>query len=425
MSRLNHFLHAYAGTEELAEAGVLEEHVEQVAEEAAKAEVAEATIEIQEVSEEVTEIAEKLEELEEAHEELVETVDGMESLLRSGSYHSGLFANLYNRASKLSVKLGGEAGSRQGVESFGDSSTATINARDGMESFADTAKKWGTQAIEFIKALFNRLISFIVGLFSKTKGLEKRITFLEERVKKAEFKADQKVKLGGWNALLDISANKTPSSVDVSRGGAGAIYTSVFGSAFAKTVENAANAGNMAPVMSGFKSEYASLIKPLQIGKEVTGSDKDTVGTLLQVGAYRMLFSFYKGDMEKPEDMISALKALDFKFTKDGEAAKKLTADSVAVLPKSELSALLTSAKSTINAVEKAKLEDQFSKGRRDKIIGLLNLATKSVEDKKDVKAAVAFIKQYCSTSGSFLTAFVKAQLRVAEAKVDCVAAHV
>ena len=422
---MKNILLAYSGAEELEQQGLLEGHVEQIAEEAAKAEVAEAVAEVSEVSEEVAEIAEKLEELEEAHEELVETVEGMEELLASGSFHGGTFARLYSRAGKLSAKLGGSKGDRQGVESFGDASTATINARNGMEGFMDTAKKWGNQAIEFIKALFNRLISFVVGIFDTAKGLDKRVSFLEERVKKAEIKDDKKVSLGGWNTFLDIATNKTPSNVEVSRGGAGAIYTSVFGSGFANSVESAAKAGDMSPVLSSFKTQYETLLKPLQHGKDVTGSDSDTTGKLLQVGAWRMLVSFYKGDMEKVADMVAALKALSFKFTKDGEAAKKLTGDSVPALAKSELSALLTSAKSTITSVQKAKLEDQFSKGRRDKIVGLLTIATKDVEDKKDVKAAVGFIKQYCATSGSFLTAFTKAQLRVAEAKINCVAAHV
>lgn len=422
---MKNILFAYAGTEELEQAGLLEEQVAEVAEETAKAEVAEAVAEVSEIAEEVAEIAEKLEELEEVQEELVETVEGMESLLASGSFHAGTFAHLYNRASKLSVKLGGHAGSRQGVESFGDAATATINARDGMESFMDTAKDWGKKAIEFIKALFNRLISFVVGLFDTAKGLDKRISFLEERVKKAELKADAKVKLGGWNAMLDIGTNKTPSNVTLTRGAQNDVYTSVFGDKYATEIESAAGKGDLSPVLSTFASKYSNFIKPLEMGKEVTGGDKDTVGRLLQIGAWRMLITFYKGDMEKPADMNAALKALSFKFTKDGEAAKKLTGDSVAVLAKSELSALLSTAKKTVSDVQSAKLEDRFSKGRRDKIVGLLNIATKDVEDKKDVKAAVSFIQQYCSTSGSFLSAFTKAQLKVAEAKINCVAAHV
>lgn len=425
---MKNFLAAYAGIEELENAGVVEADVTAMVEEAVKVEVAEAVIEVQEIAEEVQDIAERVEEIEEVQEELEETVEGMESLLASGSYNAGAFAHMYKRASALSVKLGGKAGPRNGVESFGDSSTATINARDGMEGFMDTVKNAGKTAIEFIKALFNRLIAFVVGLFDTAKGLDKRISHLTERLGKAEIKADDKVKLGSWNTMLNIVANKTPSKLVL--GGGDSVHNTVLGDKFANAVDSNAQKGDMEPVIKEFKNQYKALTGKLEVGKEITGSDSETTGRLQQLGAWRVLVNFYKGDIVKVADCTKALKELTYSFTKDSEAAKKLTGDTAPALAKSELTALLAAAKAEVTSVQKSRLRDKFTTARRDKIVGLLNVATKDLDSedskgKADSKAAVAFIKQYCATSGAFLTTYTRAQLKVAEAKINCVSAHV
>lgn len=417
MSKLTMILAAYAGNEELEAAGIIEEAVTEAAEEAVKVEIAEVTAELEEVKAEVTELTDIVEELGDAQEELEETVEGMESLLASGNFSSGAFTHMYKRAGKLNAKLGGEV-PVLGAESFSDASSAQLNARDGMEAFGETAKGWATQAIAFIKNLFNRMITFVVGLLNKGKGLDKRVKFLEAKIKESGVK--EKVKLGGWNALLDITGEKNivikGTVVDTGK---------LFGTGLAAKIENAVKTGSADSAISDFSTGYKGLTSQLSVGKEVTGSDKDTVGRMAAVGAFRLMFSFYKDSISNVEEAVKALKALKFSVSKDSEAAKKLASgNEESALSASEVNQILANVKSTVTSVEKEKLTDVFSASRRDKVIGLLNVATKDVENKDGVKKAAGFVRQYCTTSSGFLTAYSNARLKFAGIQLECVSAH-
>lgn len=417
MSKLSMLLAAYSGNEELEAAGIIEEAVTEAVEEAVKVEIAEVTAELEEVKSEVTELTDTVEELDEAHEELEETVEGMESLLASGNFSSGAFTHMYKRASKLNAKLGGEA-PVLGAESFSDASSAKLNAHDGLEAFGDTAKGWATQAIAFIKNIFNRMITFVAGLLNKGKGLDKRVKFLEAKVKENGVK--EKVKLGGWNALLDVAGDK-----NITIKGGLVDTTKLFGGQLAGKIENAVKTGSTDSVISDFSSSYKAVTSQLSVGKEVTGSDKETVGRMAAIGAYRLMFSFYKDSIATPEEAVKALKALKFSVSKDNEAAKKLASGNEATgLSAAEVGKILSNVKDTVTSVEKEKLDDVFSASRRDKVIGLLNVATKDVENKDAVKKTASFVRQYCTTSSGFLTAYSNARLKFAGIQLECVSAH-
>ena len=91
-------LDRFKGAEELELDADTIDQVEAVAEEAARAEVAELEVEVKELSEEVQEVVDYADEQQEAVEELQEEVAGMESMLNSGNFHGGAFNSMYNRA---------------------------------------------------------------------------------------------------------------------------------------------------------------------------------------------------------------------------------------------------------------------------------------------------------------------------------------
>lgn len=420
---------SYAGTEELDE--VVQEEIQETVEEVVKAEIAEVNAEIAEVAEEVEDLAEAIEENEEAVEELEEVVEGMESLLNSGNYNATVFTHLYNRGAKLSAKLGGKAPNRMGAESFSDAATAEMMAREGIESFGDTAKGWVDSAIKFIKELFNRAIAFVTGLFDKTKGLEKRIAQVESKIG-GTIKA--KVPAGSWNVSLDIEGEKNISETKANSAAPSmiqAIFTNndaIFNNSFAKKVDDAAKSGwfgknqdkGQNAILKDFKSGYARITGALGFGKKVNGAADKDQGIMDTIGGYRVVYTVRRDSIDNLKDATSALKALKVKMTKDSAKAKSLTDGSLKPLSESQLKGCIKAAKASIESVRKSKTDELFSKARRDTVVASLKAA--GAED--GGKEAIAFVRQFCVTSSSFAASQSRITLKVAEDQVACVAAH-
>ncbi|EBV8434214.1 hypothetical protein AVA65_08185 [Salmonella enterica subsp. enterica serovar Minnesota] len=410
-------LDMYKGTEELELEGGAAEHVEAVAEEAAAREVAEATVEIQEQGEEIAQLVETVENLEEQVEELEETVEGMESLLRSGNFNAGAFAHMYNRAAKISANLGGRSVARMGAESFSDAATAQVMARDGMEGFMDKVKGWGKTAIEFIKNIFNAVISFFVGIFNKVEGLQRRHDALVKRVDAAE-KVKEKVKLGGWNVWIDYEKNGASESKAAKLGDALKAVNSYCD--VAKKVE----AANLGAFNTAYKALIAALKAGTSGGKEASEGSKKKV--MQEVGGIRILFTYEAEGAEKAEDAPKAAKALKL-FVAKAPEAKKLTSGEVAAkTDKTGLKKALAEVAGSIAGLRTGKADRAFSAAERDRVIASLNtVKAANDEEAKERKGQVAIVRAVYSSGASILKTLAAAETSAADALLSCVAAHV
>lgn len=409
-------LDMYKGAEELDLENKVSDVAEDVAEEVARAEVAEATVEIQEQGEQVAVLVEKVEELEENVEELEETVEGMESLLKSGNFNAIAFSNMYNRAAKLSASLGGASVARMGAESFSDASTAQVMARDGMEGFMDKVKGWGKTAIEYIKHIFNAVIGFFVGLFNKTEGLQRRHDALVKKLDSAE-KLKEKVKLGGWNAWIDYEKNGATESKAAKLGDA--LNKLVAYCDVAKKVESAN--------VSSFNSAYTGLVGALKAGtsggKEVKEGSKKKV--MQEIGGIRILFTYEGESIDKAEDAPKAAKALKLMVGKAPEA-KKLTSGEVdAKADKSKLKSALGEAAGAIAGLRAGKADRAFSAAERDRVIASLNtVKAANDEEAKTRKGQVAIVRSVYSSAAGILKTLAAADSAATDALLSCVAAH-
>lgn len=411
-------LDMYKGTEELELDAATENQVEAIAEEAARAEVAEATVEIQEAGEQVTQLVEKVETLEEQVEELEDTVDGMESLLKSGSFSAGAFANMYNRAQRLGAAIpGGKAMDRMGAESFSDAATAQVMARDGMESMMDKIKGWGKTAVEYIKHIFNAVISFFVGIFNKVEGLQRRHDALVKKVDGAE-KLKEKVKLGGWNIWIDYEKNGATESKAAKLGAAITAVNNYCD--VAKKVESA-NLG-------AFNTAYKALISALKAGtsggKEATEGSKKKV--MQEVGGIRILFTFEADGAEKAEDAPKAAKALKLMVGKAPEAKKLASGEVAPKADKAGLKKALAEVAGTIAGLRAGKADRAFSAAERDRVIASLNtVKAANDEEAQTRKGQVAIVRAVYSSGAGILKNLAAAETSAADALLSCVAAHV
>lgn len=418
-------LDLYAGIEELELENVAEE-VSDAVEETVKTEIAEVATAIEEQSGQIEELTETVNELEEASEEVVEIVEGLESLLASGNFHAPSFAYQYNRAAKLNVMLGGRNGSRLGAESLGDASTAQLMARDGIEGFMETVKGWGKKAADFIKHIFNTVISFFSNLFDQAGKIQSRATSLKEKVKADAIK--DKVKLGGWNAYFDYKANGYTSKFSGLKG-PDAEITGLIDSVSSITGESN---------VQSFRTAYGKLSTWFADNSKVfkaKESDKDDNQKRLigQEAGIRLLAEY--GKTSEIEDAAAAVKiarGTKVFYKVDAEGSKGLKGgEEAAKANDSQLKGICDEAIAFAKELRESKVKAKFSKAERDKTVGML-LAVKASGGKDDadkeagkvidgniklIKAVYAMSANVSQSAYKFRTSFRKAQL-------DMVAAH-
>lgn len=407
-------LDRFTGIEELELGAAVEEQVEAIAEEAVRAEIAEATVEMQDQGEGVQELVERLEDLEEDVEELEETVEGLESLLASGNFNGGAFAHMFNKANKLSARLGGESVDvRMGAEALGDAATAQVAARDGMEKFSDTVKDYAKTAIAFIKNIFNAVINFFVGLVNKSAALTRRQAQLVVRVKALdEVAKDKKVKLGSWAVWFDYAKDglsaKAPKHDLV--GKLGAL------SAVAEKVDGMN--------VSAFSSAYSAVVSEI---KTVAGSGakKETKGDVTKltgvVGSGILVqASFVEGTPADAAACAKAAGALKLYIGKAGRKDSKVGDTVDAKVNKVGLNAALSAAKTQIDALPKPATLKGLGASARDSVVGTLNSLKGDKDNRDNVKALRATISAAAACSKSISTA----DAACVEALLNGVAAH-
>jgi hypothetical protein len=416
------FLDMYAGAEELELAGAGSAAVVDAVEDVVKTEIAEVTVAIEEQSQAVEQLVAKVDDLEEAVEEATEVVEGMESLINSGNFNSLAFANLYNRGVKLGNKLGADIqGDRMGAEAITDASTAQMYARQGMESIMDSIKEYGRKAIEFIKHIFNTVITFFVSIFDKAAAMERRADQLKKRLEDGA-KIKEQVKLGSWNVYVDYA--KGGLDTGTSKGFEGAL------AAVAKLTELGKNVSGIS--LEDFKSAYSALIAAIKSDAKAAGKyNEKKAGThdvlIGVIHGIRIQASYIDSEIKTMAEAANAARSLKFVVMKDPEA-KKLTsgADVKAKHDKSALLKEISDVRKVGQIIREGKVAKAFSSAERDRVVGSLNAIKAGDNDKSaDVNGKVTLVKAVYSATSSVTTSMTKYMINSAAAVLDCVAAHI
>lgn len=396
----------------------------EVALEENRADLAEAIVEVQELGAEVEALAEELEEHEEAHEELAEEVAGLESMLGSGQYSSNGFARGYARAQRLNAKLGGRNFNTLGAESISDASSARMASVTGVEGFMDTLKGGASKAIEYIRHIFNTVINFFVGMFSTAAGLEKRAKSIKARLGR-ETKLKEKVKLGKWNVGLDY-ANKGVGGLNdlVSAG-----FLNVLDGPLPAFMEvgkatDGIDAGK-------FKTAYKSLTDSLKdmakaVGTVTDKADKSDKRMVLGVHAgFRLMVSFEE-KYDTDAEIVSAARSVKLSFGRAGETKDLVTGEVASkVTSVGALEAILKGVDDYVESIRTSKVQQKFSKAERDRIIGTLNVASKTkAEGKEGNDKAIGLVKAVFVSASALTISIEKLYAALARQRMDLVEAH-
>jgi len=395
----------------------------EVALEEVRADVAESVAEVEQLAEAVAEVQEELKEHEETVEELTEEVGGLEALLSAGQFSSTAFAQKYNRALSLNAKLGGKNFSTLGAESISDAATARLASVTGVEGFMDTLKAGASKAIEYIKHIFNTVINFFVGMVSAASGLARRKEMLSGYLDKKQVK--EEVKLGGWNVGCDYEAE-----------GVDGIGKLLLSSAFDITHDSLPKFMDLGKNLDGvnvsaFKTAYNALIGDIKgVAKDAGKTSEKATGdkhTVLGTHAGFRIFAVFDEKIEKDEDCIKAARSIKISFGKTEEAKKFADGKSVKVKATStQLKGLLKSVDDYVTEIRSSKVQQKFSKSERDRVIGTLNVASKSNSDKKaDNDKAIALCKAIFVSSSALTTTMTKLYVYLAKQIMDAVQAHI
>lgn len=409
------------GSEELGLGEATAADVVEVVEEA-RAEVAELAVEIEEQSAVLEDVVDQIEELDESVEELEEVVDGVESLMNSGTYNSKAFGMLYARGQKLNQKLGGQNGDRLGAESLADRATAEMAARQGVEGFVETIKKYGQQAVEFVKHIFNVMITFFVSLFNQADGLQRRAASLKSKVDKAD-KVKTKINLGAWNAFFDYAKNGL-SAAPV-KGTTDAI------DGIAALVEVAKSVDGL--TVAAFNTAYDKVKSGVKAGASAFGraeqkkAGKESV-SMAQRAAIRFRAAYQEESVKELSDIPAAARALKITVSKDAAMAKKLSTGEVASkVDKAGLNKAISDVEAGVKIMRDMKVEKKFSAAERDRIVGNLQTAAKTSDEEKakEINEQIKGVRAIYGAVAQASQATAKAMASTLRAQLDAVAAHV
>lgn len=421
---------SYKGAEELGLAeegaggtGAVVDAVEAVVE----AEISELTVAVEENTAEVQTLVEKVEALEEAAEEVTDAVEGMESMIASGNINAISFAKQYAHAVKKANRLPGEAilidEDRMGAESFADANTAELFARNGLESMGEKLKEFGKKAAEVVKAIFNSIINFFVGIFNKADALGRREKQLRDRLNGGA-KIKDKIKLGGWNAYIDYATSGLVGKSAKNKGTTENIHAGL------KTLlEEAAKVDGI--TVAGAKSAYDAITSSIKSDAQAYGKynekkqgSKDMI--VAQDAGIRWQATYGTQNITNLSEAATAVRSIRVSITKAPEA-KKLTsgAEVKAKADKAALGTALDTVKAKVAQLRDNKVKAKTSGNERDTLISKLgNIKSGDETKKSETDGKVAFVKAAYATTVQVVSMADRNEVNLADAMLDCVAAH-
>lgn len=417
----NNLLRAVAGLEDNEEIVtgnevVLPETVEEIAVQAAAEQVADVAGDVEEQGNDVQELADDVEDLEEKVEELAEQVAGAESFLKSGNWNREAFAITYGAAERLHQKLGGAALDVVGTESLGNATTAELAARAGLEAMGETVKKIGSQAIAFIKRIWDQIITFVKGLFDKATRLRTLAGKVTARLNAKDVKAKEQLKLGKWNAYIDVEKSGDAASASLLV-------------AALKEAGNALTAADAlvkdpkahAPIHSALEGVGSALGKLGSAATNVKKSDK--AGTIYVTGyihGVAVSYSYFNGEVKGVEDVAKEARALRVSFKVGGNDVKT-SGEIKNPITLERAKTLVKLAEQAIDSLKSSKVDAKFTTAQRDKTIGLL----KAADGKEDAGKAISAVKSVYGAVAALTSGVSRQTLNLAEAYLQAARAAV
>lgn len=423
-------LDQYKGAEELglSEGGNNPETVADVVEAVVESEISELTVAVEENTAEVQTLVEQVEAVEEAVEEVQEHIEGMESMLASGNIDAITFAKSYAMAAKKANRLGGEPieidQERMGAEAFGDKASAELFARGGLEAMGEKIKAFGKKAGEIVKAIFNSIINFFVGLFNKADALDRRQKQLRERLNGGA-KLKDKIKLGSWNAYIDYATAGLGGKSAKSKGTVESIHTGVSG-----LLEEAAKVDGI--TVAGAKSAYDKLTSSIKSDAQAYGKynekkqgSKDMI--VAQDAGIRWQATYGTQTITNLNEAATAVRSVRLTVVKAPEA-KKMTsgAEVKAKADKAALGTALDTVAAKVKDIRENKVKAKTGSSERDQVISKLgNIKAGDSTKASETDGKVAFVKAAYSTAIQVVSMADRNEINLADAMLDCIAAHI
>lgn len=360
-----------------------EEHIEQQQDQA----IAEAETDIAEAQEAIAQNENDIETLEERVEDLEEAIDGLEALTTGARpWNPELAQDLYNRARKIDVRTFGDeqAVSVKGSECFSDKDSAQIELLAGMESLKEKAGKMWDGIKAFFVNLYKGVIAFFVGLFNRFKGLEKKADAIVSRLNgMADDKIKKEIKLGGWNAFVNIDLRKSKGGnllKDLSTDVLGAV--DAIGAGLAAGKDGEANLATARAALSTFTGAADE--------KKSKGSNENTESFEAKVGAVTVNVTMPKAGAK---DAVAAAKETKVTYSVGKEGAK--TDGTLATgIGKAGLIKLAQDAKEGAKKGQMAKFDTRALELARDKAVAVAESKAKGGDNAKEEKKEVQLIMQ-------------------------------
>lgn len=390
--------------------------------EAVRAEVAEVAVQVEEQSQQIEELVESVNEMDESVEELAENVDGMEHLLASGNFNAQSFALLYNRSTKLAVKLDGKVPDygRMGAESFSDAATAQMMARSGIEGFMDTVKSYGRKAIEFIKHIFNVVINFFVSLWSEADAIQRRCDQLKKRME-GEVNLKETIKLGAWNAYFDYKKNGL-SDLDKN------LLTGKLETAINDMMALAKNVQGIE--LSAFQSAYKEVVVGIKDAcklatKKVEKKQGSTDVVVAIINGIRVMFTYSDTEPKDLTEAATAARSIKIQVGKDTEAKKLVTGEMKPKLKKQDLLEVVSKVRGGVAKLRTSDVAKKFSAAERDRVVGSLNAVKAGDSDKAtEINKQINLVRAICAVSANLAQVTSKSTASCLRAALDGVQAH-
>ena len=377
-------LAAVTGNEELdlVDNTVVEATPEEVAEIVADKVIAETQEQVSEVAEQVADLAEAIEDVQETMEDIEETVDGLESLL-SGNFNSTAAASAYNRLQRLVAKVGGNVeGSRVGAESLTDASTAQMMMREGMEAAEKEGEGWFKRAGNFLKALWEKLVAFVVGLFDASAGYRRKVAILEKALDDGDVAT--KIKVGEWNRYIDAKNFKSASKSALEAGiGIGSVFNRI-NDMVEKSALYGSNVAEFAKAYQGIVSE----LKKVQFGSGNSVSKGGVDRAIINQYGVRIVMQFATvSGIKDLKDIAKACRALRMSVVANPDSKVETSGEVDVAVTKAELKNMLKYVIEVCKHLEGAKSLKNFKVAAAERLIAELRSEMDKKDDKADAKA--------------------------------------
>lgn len=365
-------------------------------------EIAVADATVAEHEQEINQVQADMDSLEERVEDLEENIEGLESLLNGSTPWNPELAQKYFRdARKIyqrSFKITPDALEElKGAESFVDVSTAEMELAAGLEEMKKGAGGLVEGVKKFFTHLFNVVIAFFVGIFNKLSGLERKADLLVTRLNSVgDDKIKDTIKLGGWNAYLDVEKSSSLESKST------AIVTAANG--FATQSESA--------LVEGIKRGCDAFAKGFKQTKNTGGDNVSTITGRIAAVEFTIV--------EPKGSEVAAINKTKVTFKVVKDESVKTSGEYKSGKSKSALVEMAKKTKSEATATKAQKLTANDLKSSRDKAIS----AAKS-DGGEGSKDKVAKIKAANKAMLRTLSAMVKYQANLIAAQQSFIAAHV